>query len=88
MKDPNLRLVTEIAVDGSDYTCVIPDKCGNVVCAEIPDRIPPVISEVVEDEIKPVGEQRPEWIVRICRESVGVAEHQPRTIRVAMPPER
>ena len=57
MKNPNLRLVTETPVDGSDYKCVIPGKRGNVVRAEIPDRIPPVIPEIVEDEIKPVGEQ-------------------------------
>ncbi len=65
----------------------VPDEGLGAVRLQIADRVPAVVAKVVEDEIEPVCEQRPERIVRVGGESVGVAQNELQPLRIPVPPE-
>ena len=50
--------------------------------------IPTVISEIVDDQIEIVGQQRPEGIIEINRQTTAVAQHEPRPCRISMTAQR
>ena len=88
MKDADRGFASPGGVDGPQNEVVIVDQRRDVVIPARADRVPAVVPEVVYDEIEGVGEQRPERIVQVDREPVGVAQDQPGTRWVAVPTHR
>ena len=51
---------------------------------QIADPVPTMVSEVVNEQVEFVDQERPERIIEIDRQTVAVAEHKPRSIRISV----
>ena len=84
MKDTYFRFLPVVVVNRFENKVVVTDEGRNIVILQRADSIPTVISEIVDDQIKIVGQQRPEGIVEINRQTIAVAQHESRPRRISM----
>ena len=84
MEDTYFRFLSVVEVNRFENKVVVADKGRNIVILLWADSIPTVVSEIVDDQIKIVGQQRPEGIVEINRQTIAVAQHEPRPRRISM----
>ena len=73
MEDTDGGLVAVPVGDGIENQIMVMHHDRNVVVLLSADAVPAMVTEVVDHQIEIVGEQRPEGIVEIRSETVGVA---------------
>ena len=81
-------LCSVVAVDSFGNDIVVLNQCRNIMVPEIAYRIPAMVPEIVDYQVEIVGEERPERIIKVNRETVAVAHDESRSLRVSMPPQR
>ena len=82
--DGGLR--TEPALDPAPDAFLVCGEGGDVLMSQLQPGVPAVAAQVVEHEIEARGEQPPERIVEFRRQSIGMAEDETGTVRVAVSP--
>ena len=87
MKNTYFRFFSIEAVDGRKNTVVVLNQCWKVMLFLISDIIPAMVSHVIDNQVEVVGEEGPERVVEVDRQTVTVTQNEPRSSRVSMTPQ-
>ena len=80
MEDPNLRLLSVVAVNSLHNEVVVADQSRDVVVFDGADGVPAVISEVMDNEVEIVGQKGPKGVVEINCQTVAMAQDKAWTL--------
>ena len=87
MKNTYFRFFSIEAVDGRKNTVVVLNQCWKVMLFLISDIIPAMVSHVIDNQVEVVGEEGPERVVEVDRQTVAVTQNESRSSRVSMTPQ-
>lgn len=87
MKNTYFRFFSIEAVDRRKNIVVVLNQCWDVMPFLIADIIPAMVSHVIDNQVEVVGQEGPERVVEIDRQTVAVTKNEPRSSRVSMTPQ-